>query len=116
MRERVSLVDGDGVGDSISRVEDDTSGPSRGVEGEDCLNGDVEGGGVESLEHDLGHLLAVDLGVEGSLGEEDGVLLGGDTELVVELGEDSGQLGSGGAGRGQDARCDARSSPYRPSW
>ena len=32
----------------------------------------------------LGHLLPVGLGVEGSLSQEDGVLLGGDTELVVE--------------------------------
>jgi hypothetical protein len=30
------------------------------------LDGDVHGGDVESLEHDLGHLLSVGLGVEGS--------------------------------------------------
>ena len=85
MGQRVSLVDGHGVGDSISGIENDTSGTSRSVEGEDGLNGNVEGGGVEGLEHDLSHLLPVDLGVEGSLSKEDGVLLGGDTELVVEL-------------------------------
>merc|ERR1719192_3107865 len=38
----------------------------------------------EGLEHDLGHLLPVGLGVEGSLSQEDGLLLGGNTELVVE--------------------------------
>ena len=32
----------------------------------------------------LGHLLSVGLGIEGSLSEEDGVLLWGDTQLVVE--------------------------------
>jgi len=32
----------------------------------------------------LRHLLAVSLGVERSLGEQDWVLLGGDTQLVVE--------------------------------
>ena len=32
----------------------------------------------------LGHLLAVSLGVEGSLGQEDGVLLGGNTQFIVE--------------------------------
>ena len=47
------LVDGDGVGDSISRVEDDSGGTARGVQGEDGLDGDVHGGGVEGLEHDL---------------------------------------------------------------
>merc|ERR1712045_865834 len=82
--ESVTLVDGDTVGDTISGVHDDTSGTARGVQGEHSLDGDVHGGHVEGLEHDLGHLLTVGLGVEGSLGQEDGLLLGGDTELVVE--------------------------------
>ena len=34
--------------------------------------------------HYLGHFLTVSLRVEGSLGQEDGLLLGGNTELVVE--------------------------------
>ena len=41
------------------------------------------GGQVEGLKHDLGHLLPVGLGVEGSLSQEDGLLLRGHTELVV---------------------------------
>mmetsp|Transcript_13713 Transcript_13713/g.28060 ORF Transcript_13713/g.28060 Transcript_13713/m.28060 type:complete len:392 (+) Transcript_13713:62-1237(+) len=80
----VSLVDGDSVGDTISGVKDAASGAAGGVEGEDGLDVDVHGRDVEGLEHDLGHALAVGLGVEGSLSEEDGVLLGGDAELVVE--------------------------------
>merc|ERR1719278_753931 len=43
-------------------------------------SGDVHGGHVEGLEHDLGHLLPVGLGVEGSLSQEDGLLLGGNAE------------------------------------
>merc|ERR1712122_104415 len=82
--ESVSLVDGDGVGDTISGVEDDTGGTSGGVGGEDSLDGDIHGGGIEGLKHDLGHLLSVGLWVEGSLGQENGVFLGGNTELVVE--------------------------------
>ncbi|GMS80409.1 hypothetical protein PENTCL1PPCAC_2586, partial [Pristionchus entomophagus] len=82
--ESVSLVDGHGVGNSISGIEHDTGGTSGSVEGEYGLDGDVHGGGVEGLEHDLGHLLSVGLGIEGSLSQEDGVLLGGNTELVVE--------------------------------
>merc|ERR1719208_113223 len=82
--ESITLVDGDSVGDTISRVHDDTSGTSGGVEGEDSLDGDVHGGHVEGLEHDLGHLLSVGLGVEGSLSQEDGLLLGGNTELIEE--------------------------------
>merc|ERR1712227_701352 len=52
--------------------------------GEDSLDGNVHGGGVECLKHDLGHLLSVGLGVEGSLSQKDRVLLRSNTELVVE--------------------------------
>jgi hypothetical protein len=79
-----TLVDGDNVSDTITGVEDDTSGTTGGVQGEHGLDGDVEGGSVEGLENNLRHLLTVGLGVDGSLGEQDGVLLGGDTQLVVE--------------------------------
>lgn len=79
-----TLVDGDNVGNTITGVQDDTSGTTGGVQGQNGLDGDVEGGGVEGLEHDLGHLLTVGLGVDGSLGQENGVLLGSHTQLVVE--------------------------------
>merc|ERR1712176_907674 len=84
MGESVTLVDGDTVGDTVTGVHDDTGGTSGSVQGEDSLDGNIHGGHVESLEHDLGHLLTVSLGVEGSLSQEDGLLLGGNTELVVE--------------------------------
>merc|ERR1711977_362069 len=72
------------MGDAIARVHDETGGTSRGVEGEDSLDGNIHGGHVEGLEHDLSHLLTVSLGVEGSLSKEDGLLLGGNTEFIVE--------------------------------
>jgi len=84
MGEGITFIDGDTVGDTISRVHDNTSGTARGIEGEDSLDGNIHGGHVEGLEHDLGHLLTVGLGVEGSLSQEDGLLLGGNTELIVE--------------------------------
>merc|ERR1711885_94779 len=80
----ITFIDGDTVGDTISRVHDDTSGTSRGIEREDSLDGDIRGGHVEGLEHDLGHLLTVSLGVEGSLSQEDRLFLRGNTELIVE--------------------------------
>merc|ERR1712027_165980 len=67
----ITLVDGDGVGDTIAGVHDDTGGTAGGVQGEHGLDGNIHGGHVEGLEHDLGHLLTVSLGVEGSLGQED---------------------------------------------
>merc|ERR1711862_279163 len=84
MGKGITFIDGDTVGDTIPRVHDNTSGTARGIEGEDSLDGNIHGGHVEGLEHDLGHLLTVSLGVEGSLSEEDGLLLRGNTELIVE--------------------------------
>merc|ERR1719447_2170526 len=63
--ESITLVDWDTVGATVTGVHDDTSGTSGGVEGEYSLDGNIHGGHVEGLEHDLGHLLTVSLGVEG---------------------------------------------------
>merc|ERR1719385_480318 len=60
--ESVTLVDWDTVGDTVTGVHDDTGGTAGGVQGEHSLDGDVHGGHVEGLEHDLGHLLPVGLG------------------------------------------------------
>merc|ERR1719209_1284882 len=84
VRESVTFIDGDTMGDTVTSIHDDTSGTTRGVQGQHSLDSHVHGGHVEGLEHDLGHLLPVGLGVEGSLSEQDGLLLGGNTQLVVE--------------------------------
>merc|ERR1712149_153058 len=84
MGEGITFIDGDSVGNTIAGVHNNTGGTARGIQREDSLDGNVHGGHVEGLEHDLGHLLPVGLGVEGSLSQEDGLLLRGNTELVVE--------------------------------
>ena len=84
MGKGISFIDGNGVGHTITRVEHNTSGTSRGIQGEHSLDGHVHGGGVEGLEHDLGHLLTIGLGVEGSLSKQDRVLLWSNTELIIE--------------------------------
>merc|ERR1719508_253477 len=84
MGKSITFIDGDTVGNTISRVHNDTSGTARGIEGEDSLDGDIHGGHVEGLEHDLGHLFTVSLWVEESLSQEDGLFLRGNTELIVE--------------------------------
>merc|ERR1712147_583783 len=84
MGKGITFIDRDTVGDTVTGVHDDTGGTARGVQGEDSLDGNIHGRHVEGLEHDLGHLLTVSLGVEGSLGQEDGLFLRGNTELIVE--------------------------------
>jgi len=80
----ITFIDGDCVGDTISGVEDDSGGTSGSVQGEDSLDGDVHGGGVEGFKHDLGHLFSVGFGVEWGLGKEDWVLFWGYSQLIVE--------------------------------
>merc|ERR1719249_95191 len=84
MGEGITFIDWDSVGNTISGVHDNTSGTARGIKRENSLDGNIHGRHVEGLKHDLGHLLPVGLGVEGSLSQEDRLLLWGNTELVVE--------------------------------
>merc|ERR1711879_672731 len=41
MGKSITFIDGDSVGNTISRVHDDTSGTARGIEGEDSLDGNI---------------------------------------------------------------------------
>merc|ERR1719414_25789 len=84
VRKSVTLVDGDSVGDAVAGIEDDAGGATGSVKRQNSLNRDVHGGGVESLKHDLRHLFSVGFGVERSFGEEDGMLFGRNSQLVVE--------------------------------
>ena len=60
--------------DTISGVHDDTGGTAGSTQGQDNLEG---------LEHELGHLLPVGLGVEENLSEQDGLLLRGNIQLTI---------------------------------
>merc|ERR1712082_589417 len=84
MRKSITFIDRNTMGDTITRVHDNTSGTSRGIKGEDSLDSNIHCRHVEGLEHDLGHLLTVSFGVEGSLSQEDGLFLRGNTEFIVE--------------------------------
>merc|ERR1712001_265090 len=84
MGEGITFIDGDTMGDTITRVHDNTRGTARGIEGEDSLDGNIHSGHVKGLEHDLGHFLTVSFGVEGGFSQEDGLFLRGNTEFIVE--------------------------------
>jgi hypothetical protein len=82
--EGITFVDGDGVADTITDVKNDSGGTSRSVKGKYGLDGNIHGGAVESLEHDLGHLFSVGLRVQWGLSEENGVLFRGNSKLIVK--------------------------------
>ena len=82
--EGITFIDGDSVGNTITRVHDNTSGTTRSIQGEDSLDGNIHGWHVEGLKHDLSHLLTVSLGVQWGLSQQNRLLLWRNTELVVE--------------------------------
>lgn len=84
VRNGETLEHWDGVGNTITGVDDHTGGSTVGVEGEDSLDGNVKSLNLESLEHELGHLLSVGFWVHWGLSKENVVLGGIDSELVGE--------------------------------
>jgi len=82
--QRKTFVDGHNVRDTITRVDDDTSQKTLGVQGQHGLNGDVDRLEAVLLEHDLSHLLAVLLRVHWSLSKHDLALVGLDLELLLK--------------------------------
>merc|ERR1712106_1194963 len=84
MWKSITFIYWDTVGNAIPRVHDNTSGTARSIKREDSLDGNIHSGHVEGLKHGLGHLLTVSLGIEGSLSQENGPFLWGNTELIVE--------------------------------
>merc|ERR1719300_1816689 len=46
MRKGITFIDGNSVGNAITRVHDNTSGTARGIEGEDSLDGNIHSGHV----------------------------------------------------------------------
>merc|ERR1719213_152176 len=84
MGESITFIDRNTMGNTISRVHDNTSGTTRGIKRKDSLDGNIHGRHVEGLKHDLSHLLAVSLWVKGSFSKENWLFLRGNTELIVE--------------------------------
>jgi len=80
-----ALENGDSVGDTISGINDETSGATSSVEGHDGLDCHVHILDFEGFEHDLSHSLSVLLGVARSLSEQDTLsFVGVHAEFVEE--------------------------------
>jgi hypothetical protein len=65
----VALEDGNGVGDTFTSINDETSAAAAGVEGHDGLSCHEHILDFKGFEHDLSHLLSFDLGVERRISE-----------------------------------------------
>jgi hypothetical protein len=83
MWQRVTLVDWDGMGNTITGVDDATSNSTGRVEGKDGLDSNVKLWNVEVLKEDLDHSLSVLLWVSWGLGEEGTLLIWRDAKLLV---------------------------------
>jgi len=70
MLKQETLVHGDDVSDTITRVYDNTSEKTLSIQNEDSLDCDVDSLESVLLEHDLNHFLFVWLWVHGSLGQQ----------------------------------------------
>ena len=70
MWERVTLIDWDSMSNTITRIHNATSNSTRGVEGKNSLNSNIESWDVEILKENLDHSLSVLLGVSWSFSEE----------------------------------------------
>ena len=53
MGQGIAFIDRDGMGDTISRVQYNSSGTARGIEGQHSLDSHIHGRRVEGLKHDL---------------------------------------------------------------
>merc|ERR1719158_1487571 len=84
MRQAITFIDWHSVRDTITGVKNNTGGSSGGVQGKDSLDGDVHGGGVEGLEHDLAHLFSVGLGVHWGFSQKNVVFFRSNSKLIVE--------------------------------
>lgn len=79
-----SLIHGHCMGDTISRIANNTGGSTVGVERQHGLDGNVKSLHIVGLEHDLSHLFSVDFWVCGSLSQENFVFTWVNSKLVLE--------------------------------
>jgi hypothetical protein len=80
----ISFIDRNSVGNTITRVQDDTSSTSRSVKGKNSLDSNIKCRRVEGLKHDLGHLFTVRFWVEWSFSQENWVFFRSDTKFIVK--------------------------------
>merc|ERR1719453_437691 len=83
-RQSIAFIDWHCVGNTITRIHDNSGGAARSIERKNSLDSHIHGRRIEGLEHDLCHALAIGLWIQRSLGEEDWMLLRCHTQLIVE--------------------------------
>lgn len=84
MRDRETFINWNSMGNTISRIDDETSGSTIGVEGENSLDGNVKSLNLESLEHEGSHLFSVGFWISRSFSQHDLVFGWINSKLVRE--------------------------------
>ena len=84
MWKRITFIDRNGVGYSITRINDHTSGSTGGVKGKDSLDRYVELWDTECLKEDGAHLLSALFWVSWSFGQHSSSIFRIDSKFVVK--------------------------------
>eukprot|EP00121_Abeoforma_whisleri_P000955 Awhi_evm1s850 len=84
MWKSVTFVDRYGVGNSIPRVQNNTSSTSRSVKGKNSLDSNVHSWGVEGFKHNLGHFFSVGFRIKRSFSQKNWVFFWSYTKFIVE--------------------------------
>jgi hypothetical protein len=74
MRDRETFIYWNSMGNTISRIDDETGGSTIGVKGKNSLDGDIKSLNLECLKHEGSHLLSVSFWVSWGFGQHDFVL------------------------------------------
>merc|ERR1711941_85431 len=84
MRKSITFINWDGMGNTITRIQNNTGGSSRCIQGKNSLDSNVHSWSVESFKHNLSHLFSVGFWVKRSFGQKNRVFFRSNTEFVVE--------------------------------
>merc|ERR1719343_1582446 len=84
MRKSVSFIDRDSMGNTISRIQNNTSGTSGSIKGKNSLDSYIHSWSVECFKHNLGHSFSVRFRVQRSFSQKNRVFFWSNTKLVVE--------------------------------
>merc|ERR1711862_524176 len=75
MRKSITFINWDGMGNTITRIQNNTGGSTRCIQGKNSLDSNIHSWGVEGFKHNLSHLFSVSFWVKRSFITDIGIFL-----------------------------------------